>query len=214
MRNSFKSHFDTVCEAWLRERPDLELRNMLLALGLMRMGKMIDYAYDKRCREHFGITGAEMRILLALRRSGKPFDMRPTDLFKALLVTSGAVTKQVGRLARKLLVCRLDDPTHRGGSLVQLTREGLHVVDEATDGILCADSVLNPAMSKLASGERDAGERFVRFLISELESMHLMDPEDAVAHDVRPDRRLGSVARLAKLKRQVARKRSARPVLA
>jgi DNA-binding MarR family transcriptional regulator len=171
-----KSHFDTVREAWVRERPDLDSRNMLLALGLMRMGRMIDYNYDKKCRERFSLTGAEMRILLALRRSGKPFALRPTDLFKALLISSGAVTKQVDRLVRKQYVSRLDDPTHGGGSLVQLTRDGLRVVNRATDEILVADAVLNAPISKLSPAARDAGEQFVHFLISELESMHVMDP--------------------------------------
>jgi len=188
MNGQGKSHFETVREAWMRARPDLDTRNMLLALGLMRMGRMIDYNYDKKCREHFDLTGAEMRILLALRRSGKPFALRPTDLFKALLITSGAVTKQVDRLVKKQYVSRLQDPTHGGGSLVQLTREGLRVANRATTEILAADSLLNGPIAKLSPEARDSGEQFVHFLISELESMHVMDPGEMAEEERQPRR--------------------------
>ena len=64
-------------------------------------------------------------VLAMLRRSGAPYAMRPTDLFEALLVTSGAVTKQVDRLQRRRLVKRLPDPEHGGGFRVQLTERAV-----------------------------------------------------------------------------------------
>jgi DNA-binding MarR family transcriptional regulator len=101
--------------------------------------------------------------------------LRPTDLFTALLISSGAITKQVDRLAAKRLVSRLGDPSHGGGFLIQLTREGLKVVNTATD-ILASESLLNPIMAKLPAHEREAGEAFSRFVVAELEAMHVMDP--------------------------------------
>jgi DNA-binding MarR family transcriptional regulator len=161
-----KSHFARVADAWTRERPDLDLKNFLLAIALMRVGRMIDHAY------------AKMRVLLALRRAGRPFALRPTDLFTALLISSGAITKQVDRLAAKQLVTRLEDPSHGGGFLIQLTREGLKVTNTATD-ILASESLLNPIMAKLPAHERAAGEAFSRFVVAELEAMHVMDPDEA-----------------------------------
>ena len=169
------SHFARVAQSWLRERPDLELRNFLLAMAMMRMGRMIDQAYDKMCHQRFAISGSEMRVLMALRRSGKPFALRPTDLFTALLISSGAITKQVDRLVKKELVARLEDPTHGGGFLVQLTREGLKVVNKAAD-ILATESLLNPIMAKLPPRERDAGEEFCHFVLAGLEAHHVMEP--------------------------------------
>ncbi len=68
-----------------------------------------------------------MRVLLALRRAGGDYAMRPTDLFRALLVTSGAITKKVDRMSTAGLVRRIK----RGGLRVQLTPKGKHVADKA-----------------------------------------------------------------------------------
>jgi DNA-binding MarR family transcriptional regulator len=169
-----ESHFARVAQSWIRERPDLELRNFLLAMAMMRMGRMIDHAYDKMCAQRFGISGSEMRVLMALRRSGKPFALRPTDLFTALLISSGAISKQVDRLVKKQLVARLEDPTHGGGFLVQLSREGLKVANKAAD-LLATESLLNPIMARLSPEERDAGEEFCHRVLAGLEAMHVMD---------------------------------------
>jgi DNA-binding MarR family transcriptional regulator len=109
-----------------------------------------------------------MRVLLALRRGGPPYAMRPTDLFEALLVTSGAVTKQVDRLQRRRLVKRLPDPDHGGGFRVQLTERGLEMVDTAVE-LLARDSAIRPATSKFDKREREAATRFCLKLIAFLE---------------------------------------------
>ena len=59
-------------------------------------------------------SGADMRVLFALRRAGKPYAWRPTDLFRAHLVTSGAITKQVGRLTSLGFVERTDETGYAG----------------------------------------------------------------------------------------------------
>ena len=109
-----------------------------------------------------------MRLLLALRRGGAPFAKRPTDLFRALLVTSGAITKQVDRLARKKLVRRLPDPDYGGGFLVQLTDQGVETVDRAAT-VIARESFIGPAMAVLKPVERDAAEQFCLALVAALE---------------------------------------------
>src|SRR5260221_13303511 len=110
-----ESPFARVAQSWIRERPDLELRNFLLAMAMMRMGRMIHQAYDKMCQARFGIGGSEMRGLMALRRRGKPFALGPTGLLTVLLTASGAITEQLGRLVHKQRDGRTGDPTLGGG---------------------------------------------------------------------------------------------------
>jgi DNA-binding MarR family transcriptional regulator len=160
---------DLITGQWRRERGDLELDNFLLAIYLMRLGTIIDRAYDRVCRKEYGISGSDMRVLLALRRSGPPFIKRPTDLFRALLVTSGAITKQVDRLVAAGYAERLADPTHAGGFLVHLTRHGLRVVERAVDR-LAKESVLAPAMTQFSATERERGRRFVLSILTALEA--------------------------------------------
>jgi DNA-binding MarR family transcriptional regulator len=167
---------------WQRERTDLDLQNFLLAIYFMRLGTLVDRAYDRHCQKKYGINGGDMRLMLALRRSGPPYVRRPTDLFRALLVTSGAITKKVDRLADAGYVERLPDPSHSGGFLVHLTKKGLHVVEEAIEH-LARQSALAPAMAQFTSEERKRGSDFALRILSALESSEA----DAVDHGAEED---------------------------
>lgn len=125
-----KSYVKDVADSWARERPDLEPDDYLHLIYAIRLGRMLDRLDDKRNQKLCGLSGSEMRVLFALRRAGKPFVRRPTDLFKAVLVTSGAITKQVSRLVEAGYVRRIPDPDNGGGFLVQLTQAGIARADE------------------------------------------------------------------------------------
>jgi DNA-binding MarR family transcriptional regulator len=168
MAGESESFIEEIKRQWERERPDLDLGDFLLAIYLRRLGRLIESEYERMCQTRFGMSAWDMRVLLALRRRGPPYAMRPTDLFEALLVTSGAVTKQVDRLQRRRLVKRLPDPDHAGGFRVQLTDRGLEVVDAAVE-LLARDSAIGPATSKFDKRERDAATRFCLKLIALLE---------------------------------------------
>jgi DNA-binding MarR family transcriptional regulator len=160
--------FDEIIASWRRERPDLYLDDMLLAIGLARLSKMLDARFERLTQDRFGISSSDMRVLLALRRSGHPYARRPTDLFRALIVTSGAITKQVDRLAKKGLVARAPDPLHAGGYLVHLTLKGLKVVDAATEA-LATTSIIASGLRGLTEAEASNCFRFVQDLIREIE---------------------------------------------
>lgn len=132
------------------------------------MGRIIDADYDRRARKEFDIPGAEMRVMLALRRAGHPYARRPTDLFRALLISSGAITKQVDRLIAKEMVVRTSDPLHGGGFLIRLTPKGLKAANAMAD-ILTGESILQQALAKLDPAERDAGIAFCEYLVREVE---------------------------------------------
>lgn len=153
---------------WQAERSDLDLRDFLLAIYFMRLGTIVDRAYDRMCRTQYGVSGGDMRVLLALRRSGPPYVRRPTDLFRALLVTSGAITKKVDRLVEAGLAERLPDPTHNGGFLVHLTKRGLQFVEKTVES-LASEPILAPAMRQFSSAERDEINRYALRILSALE---------------------------------------------
>ena len=180
------SFIEEITRQWQRERPDLDLGDFLLAIYLRRLGRLIESEYDRMCQARFGMSAWDMRVLLALRRGGPPYAMRPTDLFEVLLVTSGAVTKQVDRLQRRRLVKRLPDPEHGGGFRVQLTERGLEMVDAAVD-LLARNSAIRPATSRLDKGEREAAARFCLKMIALLEPQSPAEaaacPEEARAPD-------------------------------
>ncbi|HJQ16033.1 MAG TPA: MarR family transcriptional regulator [Allosphingosinicella sp.] len=170
-RNSDRStnrDIEDLLSSWISERPDLDLSDFLLGIVMHRMGRMLDSSFDRMCRTHFDISAADMRVLLALRRNGKPYALRPTDLFRALLVTSGAITKQVDRLKALDLVERLPDPGYAAGFQVHLTPKGLQVADAATDE-LARDALLVKSLKTLPKTVRAAGEVFMYRLLAALE---------------------------------------------
>ncbi len=148
-----ESQVKDVAASWLRERPDLNPDDYLHLIYAIRLGRMLDKLDDDRNRTVCGLSSSEMRVIFALRRAGPPFTRRPTDLFKAVLVTSGAITKQVGRLVEAGYVERLPDPSNSGGFLVRLTDAGVKRADDALTA-LAEQSPENYGTGSLTREER------------------------------------------------------------
>jgi DNA-binding MarR family transcriptional regulator len=168
LQRKTSTHLDEVYASWRREMPNKDVSAMLLVIGLTRISRIMDADYDRRARREHGVSGAEMRILFALRRAGRPYSRRPTDLFRALLLSSGAVTKQVDRLVAKKLVVRSQDPLHGGGFLVSLTPKGLKVATAMSES-MADNSIVRDALADLDPAVRDAGIAFCEHLMRAVE---------------------------------------------
>jgi DNA-binding MarR family transcriptional regulator len=157
-------------DEWRRERPDVDLT----AFGIAAAVKQIDQQSEaefRRLSANFDIGPGDLRVLLALRRSGLGNPRRPTDLFQSLLVTSGAVTKQLDRLEALGFVERLPDPSYQRGFLVRLTKAGAKVADKAMDAICSAETTIGAAIGSLTAEEREIGSRFLHRLLAAFESV-------------------------------------------
>jgi len=49
-------------------------------------------------------------VLATLRRSGEPYQLTPTDLFKSAMLSSGAMTNRLNKLEEAGLIEQLPDP--------------------------------------------------------------------------------------------------------
>jgi len=176
-RQPGRSHIELITMQWQHERGDLDLSNFLLAIYFMRLGRMVERAFDRMCQRTWGIRESDMRVLLALRRGGPPYAKRPTDLYRALVVTSGAITKQIDRLVGHGMVERRIDPGHAGGFIVHLTRKGLDTVEQAVDK-LANESSIAPAMAHFSEDEGTAGREFCLRVLALMEELVLPDLED------------------------------------
>jgi DNA-binding MarR family transcriptional regulator len=152
-------------QQWTQSLPDLHLTGLIFAIPVLRLGKIVEDHWDLQCVKHFGLRSNDMRVLLALRRVGPPHAKRPTDLFQSLLITSGAITKQVDRLARRKLVKRLPDPNHGGGCLIHLTPQGVKVSNKAVE-IIAGEGPLHDALMQISLRERQAGLKFLVKLLT------------------------------------------------
>jgi DNA-binding MarR family transcriptional regulator len=121
---------DVAIEQWARERPDLP------SLPMAVLGRLSDAA-ERVMRDHMnplfadaGLQPGEFDVLATLRRSGKPYMLSPTQLYEALMISSGGMTARLDRLERAGFIERQPDPGDRRGKLIALTAAGKRVIDE------------------------------------------------------------------------------------
>jgi DNA-binding MarR family transcriptional regulator len=126
---------DRIVAAWRRERPDLDVRPLEVLSRVMRLARHLDR--DRAAAfSHHGLESWEFDVLAALRRSGPPYQLSPSQLITQTLVTSGTMTNRVDRLEERGLVTRLPDPADGRGVIVRITAEGRSRVDAALGELL------------------------------------------------------------------------------
>lgn len=151
---------------WAAVRPDLDLDTMALAARLMRVGQLISGRIDALAAAN-GMHRGEGDVLFALRRSGPPYRLSPTRLAEALLVTSGTMTNRLDRLEARGLIKRIPNPSDRRSLDVELSPEGLRLVDlGVTEHVAREQQMLAP----LSQRERAELTRITRKLIAHLEA--------------------------------------------
>jgi DNA-binding MarR family transcriptional regulator len=124
-----QDHVDHVVEQWAEVRPDLDTAPMAL---LARLGRAAAYA-DAQINEAlsaFGLTRASWDVLASLRRSGEPYRLSPTTLYRGLMRSSGTMTHRLTHLQKTGLIRRLADPSDSRSRLVELTPKGIALVDQ------------------------------------------------------------------------------------
>ncbi len=121
---------DRIIDQWRRERPDVELEPMELIGRIQRIVQALRPRLDAT-HERFGLSGELFDVLASLRRSGKPYELTPTDLYREMMLSSGAMTNRIDRLEAEGLVERRPDPNDRRGTLVSLTKKGKALIDKA-----------------------------------------------------------------------------------
>jgi DNA-binding MarR family transcriptional regulator len=156
---------DRVLGGWRDARPELEVEPLQVTGRLSRIGPLL----AKRQEEvfsRFGLNRGEVGALSALRIAGPPHRLSPTRLGRGLMLSSAGMTSRLDRLERRGFVRRLPDPDDRRGVIVELTDQGLEVVDAAVAAITISDRQL---LERFDPEELALLERLVRKLLGSLE---------------------------------------------
>jgi DNA-binding MarR family transcriptional regulator len=106
-------------------------------------------------------------VLGALRRAGEPYRLTPTRLSEEALISTAGMTNRLDRLEAAGLIVRLPDPDDRRGVLVELTPEGLELVDSAIDA---HRGLSRRLLGALDSTEREELDELLKKLLKPLDT--------------------------------------------
>jgi DNA-binding MarR family transcriptional regulator len=151
---------------WVREFPTLDpwLFEFLLVVAMLtaRINRETD-----RLLQDLNVSRTAMIVLAALRRSGDPGRLSPSELSKAALLSSAGMTAQLDQLEERGLVRRSAHPEDRRAIYVTLTRPGRTLVDKAIDTYNAGHKRM---LSGLAASDRQALDALLRKLLITLEA--------------------------------------------
>ena len=132
---------------------------------IWRLDRLSEASAEEIFAAH-GLSRGGFDVLAALRRSGPPYQLSPTELYSSLLISSGAMTNRIDRLEEMGLVERHPHGDDRRSINVSLTGKGKNVIDEAV-----ADHVENERrmLAVLTAEERRTLPNLLRKLLVHLE---------------------------------------------
>jgi len=125
-----QDRIDQILGQWKSERPDLDTRSMGVVGRIQRAAAALRPRLDET-HEASGLQGESFDVLASLRRAGPPYQLSPTQLYREMMLTSGAMTNRIDRLEEAGLVARRADPNDRRGTQVRLTAKGKSLIDAA-----------------------------------------------------------------------------------
>jgi len=162
---------------WPAESTKFDIDFVEFIGGIAMIDQLIEREFKRIAQSQFAMTPGDIRVLFALRRAGRGAKLRPIDIFKRLLVTSGAVTKQLDRLEARGLVRRVFNRNSVRSSLVELTEEGRSLADEAITAVATLP-ITRAAYYSLSESNRAAAMRIIHLMIQETEKHITLNPID------------------------------------
>lgn len=167
-----EDHVDRVREQWRAVRPDIDTSPIAIVARMGRAAAYFDQAINELMAHH-GLSRSSWDVLASLRRTGPPHELSPTELYRGLMRTSGAMTNRLQRLERSGLIERAPDPGDGRGLLVRLTPQGLDLVDEIAPQHMESERRL---LAHLTAEDRETLEAVLRRLLGTLEQTSAVTP--------------------------------------
>lgn len=121
---------DQQIKLWTAAMPDVDTRGLALLGRTRRIALRARLAIEAIYARH-GIDAGGFDVLAALRRAPEPHRMRPTDLYRALMISSGGLTAKLNKLEAARLIHRQAANEDRRSLSVELTPRGKEVAEAA-----------------------------------------------------------------------------------
>ncbi|WP_394840754.1 MarR family transcriptional regulator [Pendulispora brunnea] len=154
---------DDIMDAWRTQDPSVAHVAAEISKRIARLDSLLHAATD-RALEPFGFQKAEFGVLSALRRMGPHHRLKPNELARSLLISSGGTSNVLRRLEQAGLIERGVDPNDQRSSWVRLTREGVRITDQAVRVYTAAQAeFFRPVAERTA---RDAADLLREVLVA------------------------------------------------
>jgi DNA-binding MarR family transcriptional regulator len=162
-------HVATILEQWRSQRPDLDVSPVGVFGRISRIDRHKSSALREVYRRHDCDAG-EYDVLAALRRTGPPHRLTPTELSRTVLVNSATMTERLTRLEQRGLVLRTRSDRDRRSVSVGLTGTGRHLIDSAVNDLLAVESGL---LDGLTGADQRALARLLAKLAADLDAREI-----------------------------------------
>lgn len=150
---------------WSAELPDVDTRGMAV-LGRARWATMAVRPVIEGVFARYGLDSGEFDVIATLLRSGPPYRLRPTELYRSLMISSGGLTDRLNRLVSSGKIRRTPAPEDARSLLVELTAEGRSVAERAFREDMEIEASL---LSALTTPEQEQLAGLLRKLVLHLE---------------------------------------------
>ncbi len=144
---------DHILNQWRQESPQLDASALAIVGRVLRIARLLE-KHREMVLAKYGLSVWSFDVLATLRRQGPPYQLKPTDLYGLLMLSSGAMTNRIDRLEKDDIVVRHRDPDDRRGVMVRLTPNGIALADRVIPVLLTSEQQL---LSQFTSpGDRDS----------------------------------------------------------
>lgn len=117
-------------QAWRAELPEVLFPSSELSKRILFLSAALDRVMRRDLSE-LGLTVAEFDVLVTLRRAGEPYRMKPNQLARSLMLSTGGTTNVTHRLVARGAVEREDDPADARSTWIRLTSDGIALAERA-----------------------------------------------------------------------------------
>ncbi|WP_374566375.1 MarR family winged helix-turn-helix transcriptional regulator [Nitratireductor sp. ZSWI3] len=140
-----QDHVDRLRAQWASELPELDTEPMAILGRAYRLSNLVRPGIEATFAG-FGLDRGEFDVISTLRRSGPPYRLTPTELYRSLMISSGGLTHRLGRLEKAGLIERLPSPSDGRSMIVGLTTAGRERAEAAFRADMANEAAVIAAM--------------------------------------------------------------------
>jgi DNA-binding MarR family transcriptional regulator len=137
-----------------------------MLVRLYRLNSLLQDGVAAQIAAH-DLSFMEFEVLITLRGVAPPYEMIPTELYPAILISSGGLTKVLSSLQQRGLITRAEGTADKRSKPVRLTAKGRNLAERVMAEVL--DSGSKMVLGGLSETEVERVTRLLHKLLVTLE---------------------------------------------